>query len=638
MSFQADVLILAGGFGTRMSKDFPGIPKPMIPVIGIPILEHQINECKRYGFTKICLSLHFEAEKIKNYFGDGVSFGVEINYIIENIPLGTGGALLQAIEVLSSNFLVLYADVYSDINLNKLFNFHIKNVPAATVVAHPNNHPYDSDLLVLDNNNQVLEIRSHPHNLNTFCGNMVNAALYVFNRSLIKKNKLKVKKFDIAQDLIPNIISLGMQVKAYVTIEYIKDMGSPERLKRVEQDIESNVPNSRSLRQQRNCIFFDRDGTLNKEVDHLNSADDLELLPGVSNAIAKVNSSKYIAICVTNQPVIARGDLTEHGLKKIMSKLDFELGIEGAYLDDFYYCPHHPDSGFEGEIIDLKINCKCRKPKSGMFISAAKNHNINLSKSWVIGDRTADILSAKKIGARSILVSTGAAGADEKYMARPHVHVDGILEAVDFILNEDKKLTNFFNEILPALKSKSIICICGLSRTGKTTFANNLKWYLERYKIFAHVLELDSFLKNDRLESHFFLDRYDYKKAEEILDLFLNNNLKYFYDKGFDHNRNQVKHFGKEVIEKKSVLIIDGIFTDFFHSNLEINALNIFIKCNDKIRKQRFIKKYIHYRNTEDEISILWDKRMKNEDRKINEQVSNADFVYNFATKFGNHL
>jgi len=177
MSFQADVLILAGGFGTRMSKYFPGIPKPMIPVAGVPILEHQINECKRYGFTKICLSLHFEAEKIQNYFGDGESFGVKIKYLIENIPLGTGGALLQAIDLLSSNFLVLYADVYSDIDLNKLFNFHIDNAPAATIVAHPNNHPHDSDLLVLDNNNKVLEVCPHPHNLNTFFGNMVNAAL-----------------------------------------------------------------------------------------------------------------------------------------------------------------------------------------------------------------------------------------------------------------------------------------------------------------------------------------------------------------------------------------------------------------------------------------------------------------------------
>jgi D,D-heptose 1,7-bisphosphate phosphatase len=636
MSFQADVLILAGGFGTRMSKYFPGIPKPMIPVAGVPILEHQINECKRYGFTKICLSLHFEAEKIQNYFGDGETFGVKIKYLIENIPLGTGGALLQAIELLSSNFLVLYADVYSDIDLKKLFNFHIDNAPAATIVAHPNNHPHDSDLLVLDNNNKVLEVCPHPHNLNTFFGNMVNAALYVFNRTLIKKNKLKVEKFDIAQELIPNIISLGMNVKAYVTIEYIKDMGSPERLKKVEEDIKSNVPISRSLRQQRNCIFFDRDGTLNKEVGHLNNIDDLELLPGASKAIAKVNSSQYIAICVTNQPVIARGDLTDDGFKKIMSKLDFELGIDGAYLDKFYYCPHHPDSGFEGEIVDLKINCKCRKPKSGMFIDAANNHNINLSKSWVIGDRTADILSAKKIGARSILVSTGAAGEDGKYMVRPHVHVDSISEAVDFILNEEKKLINFYNKILPALKSKSIICINGLSRAGKTTFANNLKWYLEQYKIFAHVLELDIFLKKDRLESQFFLERYDFKKAEEIVALFLSNNLKDFYDKGFDHNKNQVKHFGKEMIQEKSILIIEGIFTDFFKSNLDFNALKIFIQCNDKTRKQRFIKKYTQKGKTDDEISILWNKRMKNEDKKINEKINNADFIYNFTSDHGN--
>ena len=116
----------------------------------------------------------------------------------------------------------------------------------------------------------------------------------------------------------------------------------------------------------------------------------------MAEAIKLINKSGYLVVVVTNQPVIARGEVTESELQLIHNKMETELGTEGAYLDAIYYCPHHPDKGFEGEIERLKIECDCRKPKPGMFFRAAEDFNIDLCSSWMIGDSENDILAGKK--------------------------------------------------------------------------------------------------------------------------------------------------------------------------------------------------------------------------------------------------
>ena len=170
------VCILAGGFGTRMSHIFPDTPKPLIPVSGTPILEHIINECAKFGLTEILLVLHFGEEKIRQYFGNGEKFGVEITYYTEKVPLGTGGALLSVKGLMAPQFLVLYADVYCDVNLSKFMNFHDQSNGSVSILVHPNSHPYDSDLVVLDTNNRVIEISAHPPSPSSTisCSNNVN--------------------------------------------------------------------------------------------------------------------------------------------------------------------------------------------------------------------------------------------------------------------------------------------------------------------------------------------------------------------------------------------------------------------------------------------------------------------------------
>ena len=162
------------------------------------------------------------------------------------------------------------------------------------------------------------------------------------------------------------------------------------------------IPNSKN---KQRAIFLDRDGTINKEVGFLTDINKMELISGVGKAIKKINASGFLAIVITNQPVIARGELDFPELQEINNKMETLLGKEGAYLDAIYYCPHHTDSGFVGERIAYKCLCGCRKPKPGMLLQAAKDFNIDLSQSYMIGDSWRDIEAGQNAGCKSILVS-----------------------------------------------------------------------------------------------------------------------------------------------------------------------------------------------------------------------------------------
>jgi D-glycero-D-manno-heptose 1,7-bisphosphate phosphatase len=161
----------------------------------------------------------------------------------------------------------------------------------------------------------------------------------------------------------------------------------------------------KNLRNKQRAIFLDRDGVVNKHVGFLTNIREFELLPDVARAIKKINGLGILTVIVTNQPVIARGEVTYSQLEDIHNKMEVLLGEEGAYIDAIYFCPHHPDRGYAGEITELKIDCDCRKPKIGMFIRAAADLNIDLGQSWMIGDGEKDIRAGNSAGCSTILIS-----------------------------------------------------------------------------------------------------------------------------------------------------------------------------------------------------------------------------------------
>ena len=428
-------VILAGGKGTRLKKISGDLPKPMVPIMGKPLLQHLIEQCVAYDIVDIKLLVSYKKEVIEDYFGDGSQYGVSIQYIVEDIPRGTAGALVDALPELGEQFLVVYGDTFFDIDLDAFWEFHQNQAGDASIFLHPNDHPNDSDLVEVDPNFQVQKIHPYPHDAQ-WRQNLVNAAVYMFNKGALKGVNFASDRPDIAKELFPLMLESEKKLYGYVSTEYIKDMGTPQRLSIVERDINSGKVKSLKKQTPKMAIFLDRDGTINQEVNHLSSQEQFELIDGVGEAICQINAAGILAVVVTNQPVIARGELKESELKVIHNKMDTLLGRQGAYIDRLYYCPHHTDSGFEGEIEALKFDCDCRKPKIGLFTQAKNDLNIVLEKSWVVGDTTRDILAAQNAGMKSILVLTGHAGKDSSYEVTPDFVAKDLNEAVELIMKE----------------------------------------------------------------------------------------------------------------------------------------------------------------------------------------------------------
>lgn len=399
-------VIMAGGLGTRIAEVDRSVPKPMMRLQGTPVLEHQINVLKRQGITDIVLTIGYLGSVIQSYFENGEKFDVNIQYIFEERPLGTAGGLRFLRDSLQKDedFLLINGDIILDIDFMRLVEFHKKQSVMATILIHPNDHPFDSAIVVADDSRYVKKWY-HKEEEKGWYQNRVNAGVHVINSKVLELPIFSEKeKIDLDRDILKPLINLN-ELSAYYSTEYVKDMGTPERMLQVENDLKSGKIERRNMQKKQKAIFLDRDGTINKYMGFLREEEQFELLPDVTKAIKRINQSDYLCVVVTNQPVIARGDVSEEQLKSIHNKMETLLGEEGAFIDALYYCPHHPDKGFEGERIELKIRCECRKPKPGMLLFAANDLNIDLTESWMVGDSENDIIAGRTAGCKTGLIN-----------------------------------------------------------------------------------------------------------------------------------------------------------------------------------------------------------------------------------------
>ena len=593
---QCEVAILAGGMGTRLKSRTGGLPKPMAPVLGRPVLEHQIDMCRRHGFRHVALLVHYASEVIQQYFGDGSAFGVELAYCVETEPRGTAGALRDALPVMAPRFIVLYGDTYADINLRALWDDHARSNAAATLLLHPNDHPQDSDLIEIDSSARVLAVHPYPHPESAVYANLVNAALYVLERDGLEAAIPAQGRSDLAKQTFPTLLASGMHLHAFVTPEYIKDMGTPERLDRVERDILAGLPERLSDRNPRAAVFLDRDGTLNVEVEHLSQPSQLRLIDGAGDAVRALNRAGVLAVGITNQPVVARGDVTWPMLDRIHATLDHLLGGHKAWLDRLYVCPHHPDGGFPGERPELKFRCDCRKPETGLIDRAVRELRISRRHSWMIGDTTSDMLAGARAGVRTVLVRSGHAGEDGKCDVSPDYTVPNIVTAVDWILHGHASVTAKVRGFVAHAAQSRLVLIGGPARAGKSSVARVLAEQLDSGDRRGHVISLDGWLKpvDARPEGSGVLERYDMAALTSALRPLLDDaDRPRTIDVPVYNRRTRASMLGRRIaVGPQDVLIVEGVPALLDPFLVARSEFRVFVDVDDRLRQRRLDADY----------------------------------------------
>lgn len=450
-------VIQAGGLGSRMREmTRDKIPKPMLVMNGKPLLQWQIEKIAEYGIRDFVICIGHLGGKIREYFGGGQALNVHINYIEEKEPMGSAGALYYLRNFPAKRYLLVYGDVVFDMDIGRLMEFHLEKDALVTLVCHPNGHPYDSDLLEVDAGERVRALFRKNAARTTWLSNLVNAGQFVFEYEMLEQIPEPVKT-DLEGDIIEKLLYTG-RVFGYRTSEYIKDTGTPDRFKKAAFEQRTGKWEAKNLSRKQKCVFLDRDGTINRYVGLVSQPEQLELYEESAHAIRLLNEAGYLVIVATNQPVVARGLCSMDDVRTIHRRLETLLGEKGAYLDDIVFCPHHPDKGYPEENTEYKIDCDCRKPKTGMIDSMVKKHNINLSLSYIVGDTTGDIQTGVNAGLHTVLVHTGEGGKDAKYPVTAEIDAENLLTAAECIINKQGETMDYTHDIRAYLdKEKSVL-------------------------------------------------------------------------------------------------------------------------------------------------------------------------------------
>lgn len=622
-------VLLAGGASTRLRDRLGGRPKPLVDIDGEPLLKRQLALLREYDISHVVLLVNYGADQIRTYCAANGNFGLTIELVDDGMPRGTAGAVLAALDRLADQFLVIYGDTLLNVHLGRLWNFHRDSRADATLFVHPNDHPQDSDLVETDGEDWITAFHPYPHLPGSFLPNLVNAGLYVISRAALEPWREFAVPSDLARNLFPAMIARSARLKAYRSFEYIKDIGTPHRLDKAVAQLRAGVVARASLAHPQRAVFVDRDDTLNRNHGYVRSPEQMEPFDGVPEAVRCLNDAEYRVVVVTNQSVIARGECTIEGLGRIHSKMETQLAASGAFVDRIYFCPHHPDKGFPGEVESLKVQCECRKPGVGMIRQATAALNIDLQRSWMVGDASRDMLAAARAGLRSILVRTGEGSRDEKFEAEPDFVVDDFQAAVTFILDDYPRMAQAAHPLLEKIAPGEVVLIGGLARVGKSSFAQILASELRLSGKRAVVISLDRWIRDLELRGPGVIERFDLDLAEETLRSWLAGDVSVElelprYDRATRRRESQKDTLR---LEHDAILILEGVPALMLPLSSCRKVHRIFIASAEEPRRQRVISDLIWRGADKEGATATYIERVRDESPVVVASRATADTI-----------
>jgi histidinol-phosphate phosphatase family protein len=623
-------VILAGGKGTRLAERLHGRPKPLVDVCGVPLLERQIDALARHGVTSALVLVNHAADQIERFFAER-RFPLTVDIVDDGEPRGTAGAVLACLDRLEARFLVVYGDTLFDIDVANMIAAHEAAGADATLLLHPNDHPQDSDLVEVDEAGRIMRFHPYPHASGAELRNLVNAAFYVVKRRGLEGVAPDGWTGDFAADLFPAMIARGAHLHGHVSYEYIKDLGTPARLDKVERHLAAGVVVRASRRERQAAVFVDRDGTLNALRSYIRRPEELDLLPGAGEAVRRLNAAERRVVVVTNQPVLARGEVDAAGMHAIQARLETLLGAHGAWLDATYLCPHHPDGGFKGEVTALKIVCDCRKPSAGLFRQAMATLNIDPDRSWMVGDSSADMLAGERAGLSTILVGTGEGGRDGKWPGTADLTADDLEEAARLILDEVPRRERVVASMADEVRAGDLILVGGLARSGKTGLAATLRTLLRRRGMVASSVSLDRWLRptNERLPG--VLGRYAIDDALRALEPWLAGGAAEIALPFYDRLTRTVRPGEPLTLASDGVLILEGVPALMLGDTAGARRVRrVFVDAHESVRRERVVADLVR-RGLADEDAA----RLVYEDRQSDEAplviASGADTLHRWT-------
>lgn len=401
----AVAVILAGGRGTRSAD--PTKAKLGQELDGVPLLQWHMRLLEPSEISQAVIVAGHLGDQVSALARQVDTLNIDLSVIHEAEQRGTVAALvLAAEETQAGEFLVILGDILMSLPIQQFLDEWRASGKGVAVVVHPSTHPEDSDAAFPSHDGRVLVVpKSHPRE---HIPNMSSAGLFAISRdALTRYAGMK----DFGSDVLPAAAKAD-DLFAFVSSHYLKDTGTPARLESAQGDIDRGAFLRRGDLKPRAALFLDRDGVINPSHPEFYRAAGYELLPGVAEAIAEANRAGIPVIVVTNQPHIAKGLMTFEDHQLIRAKMDSLLGAGGAFVDDYLFCPHHPETGFEREVPHLKILCECRKPNPGLLREAAARHSLDLTRSVMVGDTDRDRGAAHADGSQFMHVSRDCSAVD----------------------------------------------------------------------------------------------------------------------------------------------------------------------------------------------------------------------------------
>lgn len=427
------VVVLMGGLGTRLKEYTKECPKPLVEVSGKPFFDYMLELLMAWGFRKFLFLIGYRANMIEEYYGDGSKWGVTITYCYDGKELlGTGGAVKRASDFLEEDFMLMYGDSFMDIDYSQVIYRYFKGKESgnrALMTVLKNNNMFDKSNVIMDGKNLVLYDKHNPSPKMDY----IDYGVSVYEKSLFDDFQ-EGEKFDIA--VIQNRLSLDGKMTPMIVTKRFYEIGSPASLKEF-----TEYANHR-FNEKHPALFLDRDGVINEivwndDIEQLDSPlkeSEYEFIDGSIEAIKKFNEAGYYVFVVTNQPAAAKGKTTLNTLYDINTYMIERLKEEGARVDDLFMCPHYTKILPMTKDDFLIQKCNCRKPEPGLIYKAMRKYNIDMEKSFMIGDSISDVKAGAAAGLKTVFLGQLKCDACKKLCdVAPTFEADSLIDVAEIL-------------------------------------------------------------------------------------------------------------------------------------------------------------------------------------------------------------